>query len=60
MEMHNNQTREAHQVLAEMAWELLPEGCGLESHVMVMANILGDSQLYAELWRRVRERRCRV
>lgn len=49
--------REVHQILAEMAWDILPEGCGVEAHLMTMSNILCDRELYAELWRRIREHR---
>jgi hypothetical protein len=48
--------REAHQILAEMAWDRLPEGCGLESHLMAMINILSEPELYTELWRRIWDR----
>lgn len=47
--------RRAHDVLAQMAWERLPEGVGLEIHLITMANILSDPADYRELWRRARE-----
>lgn len=44
-----------HEVLAAMAWERVPADASLAFHMMAMSQILSDSTLYRELWRRVRE-----